>query len=148
MSLRKGMSFLFALVVVASISLAADLPHVATETVDRFHEALAAQDREGALALLADDVLIFESGGAEFSREEYAGHHLVSDMDFAAATTSEITDRQVGQDRETAWVLTRTSTTGTFRGKEIDARGVETVILRHRPDGWRIVHIHWSSRAR
>jgi len=128
--------------------MAEEVPHVATETVKKFHEALAAQEKEGVLAVLSTDVLIFESGGAEFSREEYAGHHLGADMEFSAAIDRKITDQQAGQDGQVAWVLTRTATTGTFREKEIDARGVETMLLRHTAEGWKIFHIHWSSRAK
>ena len=146
--MKWSFSLLALLLISGALPLAAaeDVPHIATETVKRFHEALAAQNEEAVLELLAPDVLIFESGGAEFSREEYAGHHLGADMEFSAATAREITGQQAGQDGEVAWVLTRSSTAGTFRDKEINARGVETMLLRHSADGWRIIHIHWSSR--
>lgn len=134
-------------VLVAQI-VAAEPVHVAIETVQRFHAALAEQDRDEVLALLAEDVLIFESGGAEFSREEYAGHHLGADMKFSAATNREITEQQTGLEGETAWVLTRSATVGIFRGNEIDVRGVETMMLRDTEEGWKIFHIHWSSRSR
>lgn len=49
---------------------------------------------------------------------------------------------------DAAWVLTRSETSGTFRGKEIDLLGAESVLLRRGEHGWRIVHIHWSSRPR
>src|SRR3546814_15767141 len=44
----------------------------ATAVVDAFHAALDHGNEVDALALLADDVLIFESGGAERSKAEYA----------------------------------------------------------------------------
>ena len=116
------------------------------EVVGGFHRALAAGDRDAALTLLAPDVMIFESGGAERSRDEYASHHLGADAEFAGATRREILDQQQGGDGEVAWVLTRSKTTGKFRDREIDSYGVETMILKKAPDGWRIAHIHWSSR--
>ena len=116
-------------------------------TVAAFHEALAAQDQKVVIALLSPEVLIFESGGAELSRAEYASHHLGADMEFSAATVRKVTDQETGQKEALAWVLTRSQTTGSFRGKEIDAKGVETMLLKHTPDGWRIFHIHWSSRS-
>lgn len=115
--------------------------------VTAFHEALAAQDQKEVIALLTPEVVIFESGGAELSRAEYASHHLGTDMEFSAAITRKVTDQQAGQNGDTAWVLTRTATTGTFRDKKIDAPGVETMLLRHTSDGWKIFHIHWSSRS-
>ncbi len=44
------------------------------------HEALASGDSVTALELLAEDVVIYESGGVEASREEYRSHHLPPDM--------------------------------------------------------------------
>jgi ketosteroid isomerase-like protein len=45
-------------------------------------------------------------------------------------------------------VLTLSETSGTFRGKEVSSRNAETLFLEKRADGWRIVHIHWSSRRK
>ena len=67
----------------------------AADVVDRFHAALRAGDTDGALALLAEDVLILEQGGAERSRDEYAAHHLGADAAFAAAVP-EIRLRRAG----------------------------------------------------
>ena len=119
----------------------------ANATVTAFHRALASQDKEAVLALLTPEVVIFESGGAELSRAEYASHHLGADMKFSAATTRRVEAQRAGREEDAAWVLTRTTTTGTFRDKEIDAKGVETMLLKHTPDGWKIFHIHWSSRS-
>lgn len=114
--------------------------------VDAFHLALSAGDRDAALAHLDADVRIFEGGGAEMSRDEYASHHLGGDITFAAAMTREITHREHNVAGDVAYVLSRTRTTGTFREREIDSIGTETMVLRQGDDGWRIVHIHWSSR--
>ena len=114
--------------------------------VGAFHRALAEGDRDAALALLAPDVMIFESGGAERSRDEYASHHLRADSEFSGATRREILDQQQGGGDDVAWVLTRSKTTGKFRDREINSYGVETMILSKTPQGWRIVHVHWSSR--
>lgn len=68
-------------------------------------------------------------------------------MAFASAVKNRVVDRRQGGDAGTAWVLSRTETQGTFRGRAIDARGTETMLLRKTAEGWRIVHIHWSSQA-
>jgi ketosteroid isomerase-like protein len=137
--------FLVAASLLGSIAGAQEGPEAA---VSAFHEALASDNRQNVLALLGPEVVIFESGGAELSRDEYASHHLAADMEFAAATEARVVDRRSGGDDEIAWVLTRSETTGTFREREIDSLGVETMVLRRSEDGWRIVHIHWSSRSR
>lgn len=116
------------------------------ETVRQFHEALANGDSITALRLLTEDVVIYESGGVEASREEYRSHHLPADMEFASSTVRESTLDRSGRSGDVAWVLSRSRTTGTFRESEIDSNGTETMLLVHTEDGWRIQHIHWSSR--
>lgn len=116
------------------------------EVVDAFHRSLADRDSIAAMGYLAADVVIFESGGVEQSREEYAGHHLGADMAFAGATNRVVTDRTEYDFGDAFAVLSETGTTGRVRDRDIDSRGVETMILRKTSEGWRIVHIHWSSR--
>ena len=116
------------------------------DVVEAFHLALGAQDKEALLALLAPDVVILESGGYEASRDEYASHHLGSNMEFTAATEQTLDKRWSDRQGEVAWVLSSTHTQGTFRDREIDVRGVETMLLRRVDSKWLIAHIHWSSR--
>lgn len=146
--MMKNTTALFALsllVMTGTPAAAAEDPRGPKEVVAAFHAALSGGDRAGVTELLAPGVIIFESGGAEISREEYASHHLGADMEFAKATKVEVVDRQAGEAGDAAWVLTRSRTTGTFREKKVDLRGTETMLLRKSADGWRIVHIHWSS---
>ncbi len=116
------------------------------EVVLAFHEALASSDSVTALELLAEDVVIYESGGVEASREEYRSHHLPADMAFTSSTEREVTVERSGKSGDLAWVLSRSTTTGTFRDQEIHSTGTETMLLGFTPHGWRIRHIHWSSR--
>lgn len=117
-----------------------------TATVATFHQALRSGDSATALRLLGADVVIYESGGVEVSRDEYRQHHLPADMRFAAASSRSVTRQTSGNAGDVAWVLTETRTTGTFSGRAIDSRGTETMLLRRTTEGWRIVHVHWSSR--
>jgi ketosteroid isomerase-like protein len=137
---------LLTLVIAApSVSTAAEKPRGPEEVVAAFQESLSRGDRAGVIGVLAPDVVIFESGGAELSRDEYASHHLGADMEFSKATKREVIDRKSGAAEDAAWVLTRSRTSGTFRDKQVDLNGTETMLLRKTGDGWRIVHIHWSS---
>lgn len=119
----------------------------AAAAVDAFHAALKAGDTAGALALLAPDVMIFEEGGAERSRDEYASHHLGSDAAFAAASETTVTRRSGWADGDIAWITSEGRTTGQFNGRAVNRLTVETMVLKRHGDGWRIHHIHWSSRA-
>src|SRR5687767_1734260 len=60
----------------------------AAATVDAFHAALGRGDTRSAVALLADDALIFEGGGVERTKQEYASHHLAADAAFSQAVPS------------------------------------------------------------
>ncbi len=147
--MRSRMKPLLLLSLVTPMSLMAQEGHdTPVQTVAAFHEALASGDRDVVLGLLDLEVRIFESGGVERSRDEYASHHLGADMEFSAATSREIVEQAKGEAGDAGWVLTRSETSGTFREKEIDLLGTETVLLRRGERGWRIVHIHWSSRSR
>lgn len=130
----------------AAGSVAAEATEAAT-AVDAFHAALKAGDTAGALTFLAADVMIFEEGGAERSRDEYASHHLGSDAAFAAASEAAVTRRSGWADGHVAWITSEGRTTGQFNGRAVDRLTTETMVLKRHADGWRIHHIHWSSRA-
>ena len=116
------------------------------EVVTAFHAAIAGSDTSATLTYLDPDVVIFESGGAEMSRDEFTSHHMGADMAYAAATNRETTESQTTLAGDVAVVMNRTKTTGTYGDREINSTGAETVVLRKADSGWRIVHIHWSSR--
>jgi len=116
------------------------------EQVAALHAAMAAGDSIAVVALLAPNVVIYESGGVEQSRDEFASHHLAIDIDFAGSTTREILNQTSGVSGDVAWVLSTTSVTGTFRDNPTNSRGTETMLLAKSDEGWRITHIHWSSR--
>jgi len=117
----------------------------AVETVDAFAAALKAGDAAAIERLMAPDVLIAESGGAERSFSEYAGHHMPADMAFVKAVASTIKDRRVFEGGAQATVVTEAISKGTFRDKPVHSRLMETMTLQKTGDAWRIVHIHWSS---
>lgn len=119
----------------------------AAAVVDAFHAALRRGDTQTALAQLADDALIFEEGGAERSRAEYASHHLAADAAFSAAVPSTRTRRLGRAHGDLAWIVSESRTAGRFRDRPVDRLGAETMVLRREGGRWRIAHIHWSSRA-
>ena len=119
----------------------------AAKVVDAFHAALVNGDGAAAAALLAVDALIFESGHAERSRVEYASHHAGADAAYAAAVPSKLTQRSGFVEGSAAWIVSESRATGSYKDKPVDRVTTETMILRKAAEGWRIVHIHWSSRA-
>ena len=134
----------------AKVPLATDrLPAALTgarTVVDAFHQALRSGNREAALSLLADDALIYESGHAEGKRQ-YAAHHLDADIAFARQIPATILKRTGGVSGPVAWITSEGRTTGTFKGKAVDLRTVETALFLKEAGAWKIVHLHWSSAA-
>lgn len=126
-------------------SLPAELQS-AEETLNSFHQALKSGDRRAALALLAEDALIYESGHAE-GKAEYAAHHLDADIAFAKEVPGTTFKRAGGAAGQLAWLTTEGRTTGNYKGKAMDRRTVETALLRSEAGKWVIVHLHWSSAA-
>ena len=119
----------------------------AVRGVEAFGEALQANRIEGASRLLAEDVLVLESGGAERSRAQYLAEHAAADAAYLQGAEQQVTARRARVAGDLAWVGTETRTTTHKDGKSRTSLGTETMVLRRTDAGWRIVHIHWSSRA-
>ncbi|MEP7346669.1 MAG: DUF4198 domain-containing protein, partial [Gemmatimonadaceae bacterium] len=119
----------------------------AAATVTRFHNALAAGDTATVLSLLAEDVVILESGGVE-TRDDYRAHHLAADIEFARAVPSKPGSLLVRIRGDVAWVSGTSVTQGEFRGRPINSASAELVVLTREPGGWKIRAVHWSSRTR
>ncbi len=113
--------------------------------VEAFHAALGRGDTRAAAGLLATDALIYESGGVERGKAEYAAHHLSADAAFAKAVSRVVTRRAGGADGRTAWIASESTTKGSFKNRPINSKSTETMVLRRGGAGWRIIHVHWSS---
>ena len=129
----------------AAIAAAAQ-PAVAV--VEEFSVALKAGNLDRVRELLADDVLVLESGGAERSKEEYFASHAAADAAFLRDAHVQVTARTARVHGDVAWVGTESELHASKDGSPLTLLGSETMILARTPDGWRIVHIHWSSRPK
>lgn len=140
----------FRTLLLVALALCAPLPASGadgpTATVDAFQAALARGDARQAQALLASDVLVYESGGQEASREEYASHHLAADIEFTAGAKLEQLGRNETASGDLAVVTTRYRITGRHQGKPFDLFSTESMALKRTQGRWLIAHIHWSSR--
>lgn len=115
----------------------------AIEVVADFHAALAAGDSAAAIALLAPEARIAEGSRIE-TVDEYRNGHLAADMAYAGAVERTRTVVAVSIYGDAAVVHSTSRTRGTFRDREIDSRGAETMVLLYRDGSWRIVGVHWS----
>ena len=116
-------------------------------TVRAYDRALSSGDSLAALALLALDAVILESGGVE-TREEYRSHHLPGDIQYARAVPSQEQRLAVRVRGDVAWSWSTSVTQGEFRGRQINSSGAELMVLTRTMAVWKISAIHWSSRAR
>lgn len=110
--------------------------------VRAFRQALETGDRVTALELLSPDLLVYESGDVDATRADYSAHHLDADLAFLAKAKVSVLRQSASRDGALASVTTQ-SRISTPSG---DLVGTETMVLRLGAQGWRIVHIHWSSR--
>ena len=132
----------------STVSASAQSDSVAIASViERFHTALAAADSTSALALLAPDVTVLESGGAE-TRDEYRSHHLPGDIAFARAVPRTRAPIRITIVGDVAWASSTSITQGEFRGRPINSASAELIVLTRSASGWLIRAIHWSSRTR
>ncbi len=115
--------------------------------VDNFLQALASGDSTEAQRWLAADVLVYESGHAETSRDAYVAQHMKADIEFLAKSKSERLDRTSHAGDDIGWVTSRMRIRGANSMTPVDEVTTETMILTREPAGWRIRHIHWSSAA-
>ncbi|PKG81444.1 DUF4440 domain-containing protein [Colwellia sp. 75C3] len=126
-------------------SLFTGVDSMAAKVVKRFHHALKTSDKVTARQLLADEVQIFEGGGVERSADEYASHHMLSDMKYLAAVNNKTLEHNVKVMGNSAVSMSRSQTTGTYKGKEQNYQSMETIVLEKQQGEWKIVRIHWSN---
>lgn len=111
-------------------------------TAAAFRRALESGSEQAVLALLAPEALVYESGDRNRSRGEYAAHHLSSDMALLAKAHVRVLEQAASTEGSLAWVATRSR----IVAPAADLISTETLVLRRTAPGWRIAHIHWSSR--
>lgn len=120
----------------------------AVATVERFSSALSAGDLVKATAELDPSVLILESGGAEHSRDEYLGGHAKSDAAFLKTARISLKARTAQASGDLAWVASESEIPAKKGETMLMIDSTETMLVRKTAQGWKIVHIHWSSRSK
>ena len=124
----------------------ADSSHTASKVAEDLNQAIRSGDVERLRSLLAEDVLIFESGNVESSLAEYESHHMQSEIAFMSGMNIVLISRQVIDSGDMATVVSQSRIQGTYKENEIDLTNTETLVLKKLAGQWKIMHIHWSSR--
>lgn len=114
--------------------------------VVEFHNALENGNATRVRELLDDNILIFEGGGVERSAEQYASHHMLSDMAFLKAIDIKVLEQQVKVNGDSAVSMSRSKMKGNYKEKEMDIDSMETMVLNKKNGQWKITHLHWSNK--
>ena len=72
---------------------------------------------------------------------------MKSDMAFLSQMQSEVIRRNESVWGSTALVVSESRIHGRYKDNDIDVISIETAVLERADDGWKIVHLHWSSRG-
>ena len=120
----------------------------AVAVVDRFFAALSSGDLVQAGAQLDPAVVILESGGAEHSAAEYLNGHAKSDAQFLKGSHHVLSRRTARVTGDLAWIASESELHVEKDEKPSTLASTETMVLIRGKDGWKIVHIHWSSRVK
>ena len=139
-----------AICVTASSALAQESETTPEESAIRavvlgFKAALAGGDSTAAIGYLHPDLVVYEAGHAE-SLAEYRSGHLGADMEFAAAVATQPVEQGLIVREDMALWVSEGESRGEFRGRQIESHGTETIVLIPTDAGWKILHVHWSSR--
>jgi len=118
----------------------------AVAVVEAFSAAIKAGRIDEASALLDPNVLVLESGGSERNRDHYLAEHAQADADYMKDARQSLRYRQARSVGEIAWVGSESVVSRDEAGKPASSLSTETMLLRKSAQGWKIVHIHWSSR--
>lgn len=115
--------------------------------VHAYHSAEAAGDSVAMLALLTDDAVILESGGAQ-TKQEFRAHHVGADIAFVKRVKIERSAIRVTVRGDAAWAWSTSTAQGESDGRTINSGGAELMVLVKTSGVWKISAIHWSSRQR
>ncbi len=116
----------------------------AGKVITQFHKAIKNGYQKKARSLLDDNAIIFEGGKVERSADDYANHHMLSDMKYAAKLHTEVLEHKVTLAGDMAYSFSRTKSIGQYKGSYINKEGMETMVLLKEGGKWKISHIHWS----
>jgi mono/diheme cytochrome c family protein len=127
----------------SAIPVPADGP---TRVVEQFQTALRSGDVKSAEAFLLPAALVYESGSVERSRAEYAARHLQEDAAFMRSASVERLTQVSDTGHDMAWIGSESRITTKANGTSSVHINTETVVLKNTSAGWKVSHIHWSSR--
>jgi ketosteroid isomerase-like protein len=116
------------------------------EVIASYDSAVVAGDTARAVSLLHPELVVYEHGHVEGSRDEFVKGHLPADMDFMRNATMTRRDRAVlvSSGADMAYSIAPYELSGEYEGKKVHNAGTETLVLVRTDAGWKIRHAHYS----
>jgi len=118
----------------------------AVVVVNNFMIALAAGNLVTARELLDPGVVVIYNGSIRGSRDEYMAKQAPADADYLQKAQRQLVRRDARAGSNFAWVISEKLFRIQEPGKTSTLSVSETMLLAKAKTGWKIVHIHWSSR--
>ena len=121
--------------------------NAAETVVNTFMADLAGGQLEAARQLMTGDAIVMANGIVLGDRDAYFNGPAKGDVAALSGTQRELLHRSIKTGNDIGWVVSekRVRHTGTEQGpREIIV--TETMLLAKTASGWKITHIHWSSR--
>jgi len=117
-----------------------------------YDAAFSAKDLTRLAAFYHPDVTIYEGGSVNTGWADYRDHHLgpeLEEMQSPAFSRSNVSVHMLDKEGRTAYVTSQYRLKTRLKDRDIDATGLETLIVVKVADGaWKIRHSHTSSRRR
>lgn len=121
----------------------------AVQVVDSFMADLAGGKLEAARQLMTPDAVVLANAQVLGDRDGYINGPAKNDSAALRATTQrELLHRNVKVGADLGWVVSEKRLRGTAPGEQTarDIVVTETMLLSRTAGGWKIAHIHWSTR--
>ncbi len=134
------------LAVAAQSSPAAD---AAAQVVDTFMTDIASGQFEAARQLMTPDAVVLANGQVLGDRDGYINGPAKGDAAALRATTQrELLHRNAKAGADLGWVVSEKRLHSTIAGAQAprEIMVTETMLLARTAGGWKITHIHWSTR--
>lgn len=117
-----------------------------------YDAAFSAKDLRRLATFYDPDVTIYEGGSVNTGWADYRDHHIgpeLEEMQAPQLTHANTTVHFLDKDQKAAYVTSEYRLQTRIKDRDIDAGGLETLVVLKAADGaWKIRHSHTSSRRR
>jgi hypothetical protein len=145
-SIAAGPVFAQANATATSASEASPAARDAAQVVDAFMTALVGGQLEQAREQMTPNAVVVANGQVLGERDDYIDGAAKGDSAALRTVQRELARRDARAGSDVAWVVSekRVRTAGAPQGPSEVV--IETMLLAKTPAGWKITHVHWSSR--